>query len=205
MIAVAAARVNLKWFVLGLMAAALAWNIRFPSFCYGIFIEYWAHFAIGCLLFYRLCGPMSRRMRWLHDGLLLGTAVYCGWLSGNWAFNPVSRSIPQELCVAATFALALIVLRRFDDWFKESLVGVALIGLGTISYSLYLNHQFNLTMVHSIAARLVPHGWPPAFLIAAQCALHVLMAAPFWYLFERPFLHKSLSASGGATMRQAPV
>jgi peptidoglycan/LPS O-acetylase OafA/YrhL len=62
--------------------------------------------------------------------------------------------------------------------------------LGTISYSLYLIHQFNLTLVASIAQRVLPAWTPHLVTVAVMVGLHVALATLFWYLCERPFLSR---------------
>jgi len=68
-------KVSMRWFVLGLMAIALAWNWVLPGLCYGLFIDFWAHFAVGAILFYRLCRIQSRPVRRVIDLCLIALAV----------------------------------------------------------------------------------------------------------------------------------
>jgi peptidoglycan/LPS O-acetylase OafA/YrhL len=61
--------------------------------------------------------------------------------------------------------------------------------LGTISYSLYLIHQFNLTLVQETVSHLLPHAWEPVRMVS-MLALEVLFASVFWLICERPFLNR---------------
>jgi peptidoglycan/LPS O-acetylase OafA/YrhL len=168
----------------------LVWNLIYPSTSYGLFIEYWVHFAIGVLVFYRLCRPMSRVMILATDLGLLTLAIVSllAWHAGpenvRWVYS--------EWTVVSFFALALIFLRRWDTVFKQSLAGRILCGFGVITYSLYLTHQFNLRPTRFIADKLVLHGMPKFLGTPAQMAQLVVIGFVFWLCFERPFLNRPL-------------
>src|SRR5689334_3276445 len=106
------------------------WNLIYPSVSYGLFVEYWVHFAIGVLVFYRLCRSMSRLATLATDlGLLaLGVISLVAWHAG-----PVDvRWVYMEWTIVSFFALALIFLRRWDTIFRQSILGRALCGFGII-------------------------------------------------------------------------
>jgi peptidoglycan/LPS O-acetylase OafA/YrhL len=79
-------------------------------------------------------------------------------------------------------------LRPLSKRISTSLLWRPIAALGTISYSLYLVHQFNLHLVASIARHLMPTGSPQALSVIVIVSLHVLLATLFWYFCERPFL-----------------
>jgi peptidoglycan/LPS O-acetylase OafA/YrhL len=70
--------------------------------------------------------------------------------------------------------------------------------LGAISYSLYLVHQFNLTLVDAIATRFAPGAWEPVRDVILV-GLEIAIAAVFWYFCERPFLNRTPQRAAPAT------
>jgi peptidoglycan/LPS O-acetylase OafA/YrhL len=174
------------------VAAAAIWMVVAPRECRGIFFEYWAIFGIGVLTYYRLCQMTERKYRRLTDTGLLAVAIGSGIL---WALNPQTedaRPIWLEFCIASSFALILIISRPWDEVFKNSFFALILTPLGLISYSLYLIHQFNLTLVGSLVAKLLPEAKVPSdIIVGAKLILHICLATVFWYFCERPFLNRS--------------
>lgn len=209
----------LGWAV-ALAAIGLAWNTCFPAICYGVFIEYWSIFALGVLVFYRLCRLRSSRGRLAVDAfiwLLMAVTVYWRWFAGqDWSpealgvkagdFGTV-RVIYEELAVASLFALVLIYMRPLNERISGLKLFRPLALLGLITFSLYLVHQFNLRLAAGIAHRVlsvIPAGvseaWPGAIHavdIALQLAVHICIAGVFWFFCERPFLNKKLPPAPG--------
>lgn len=196
--------------VVVLLAFALAWNVAFPHTVYGVFIEYWAPFAFGCLVYYRLCElprtgspEVTRATTWTSraiDLFLSLTAITsAAWLVRQGGFPaPLSngdelRSVPGELLVSSLVAITLILVRRFDTaiaratWFKP------LQWLGKITFSLYLVHQFNLAAGKKAASMIVGAARVetlPGYI--TQVAVLVAIGTVFWFFCERPFLNKPL-------------
>src|SRR5262249_12875949 len=92
--------------------------------------------------------------------------------------------------VSSLFALTLIALRRFDEAFVRTRMGTALCALGTISYSLYLTHDFNVRLVQTLGAKLVARGLPEGAALCGEIAVLCGIATIFWFFAERPFLNK---------------
>ena len=178
-----------------LIVLAVGWNILFPVYSHGIFVEYWPHFGIGLLIFYRLCRVKSLIARRTFDislGVLaLGAAWYAWVVETNWY---TKRPLAMELVTVAAFGLVIVYLRPFNERFRTAVAGKLLMKLGAISYSLYLIHLCNVRFVSEITSRLLPASWvwPSMF---AQVGLHIMLAIPFYLLCERPFLNKSLVRS----------
>lgn len=198
-----------KWSILkgviALLVLSLAWIALFPKTCHGLFIEYWAMFSVGSLVFYRLCRLQNSKARLAVDFgigaiMLLGIAMKIAYTAPDrvmhlreW-FAPEVRVAWGDVAVSSAFALLLIALRRADDLYaKARAISIPLGLLGLITYSLYLIHQFNLTLVSKVvdkALGIVGISTPPVwFELAARCTLHVVIAAGFWFLCERPFLN----------------
>ena len=171
-------------------AAGLLWNLIWPAgWITGVFIEYWAHFAIGVLLFAVLCLWPARAVRiaFVAGGVALLT--FCLFRILPWtASTELHGRAYAELAVVAAFALFLFAARPVSAVVSQHVLWRPIAGLGAISYSLYLVHQFNLTVVQD-AARLVPAGLPVVRL-TAMVALEIAIATVFWYCCERPFLNR---------------
>ena len=160
---------------------------------HGIFIEYWPHFAIGSLLFYRLCRMPGATMRRFTDLALATVAILYGAMAWqNRGYEFVIRPVNYEMFIAATFALLLIAIRPLNDRFKVSHIGRVLMRLGLISYSLYLINQFNVIPVKAIAGYVVPAGAPDALRTIVEVMAEMTIATVFWYACERPFLNRPI-------------
>jgi len=200
--------------VVALVVASVAWIALFPAVCYGLFIEYWAMFGMGGLVFYRLCrlntGAWRRVAETAIIGLFLlsvamrlagaGGKAPVGWT--DWV-QPYTRVAWGDLAISAGFAFLLLLLRPLDAWYKRNRwVSLPLGSLGLITYSLYLIHQFNLHLISTAVGKtlhLVRVDHPPLLLSGVlECAAHVIIACVFWYCCERPFLNRSLLPVSGS-------
>lgn len=207
-------RMSVLGMTAALMGVGLVWNIVYPETSFGFFIEYWALFGMGVLVFHRLCRIESPSLRRLIDFVLIGVAIaaaYMSWFSGEaWLkhspeFAPAKREdfrlVYEELTIGAVFALVLIVMRPWSGaiarrvWFKP------LAALGLITFSLYLIHQFNLTLMEQVSGKvlgiaglptILPDGSRAWYWLAMQIGMHIGLATVFWCFCERPFLNKSL-------------
>jgi peptidoglycan/LPS O-acetylase OafA/YrhL len=193
---------TLPMVIFPLMAAALAWNVAFPSISYGVFIEFWAMFCMGVVVYYRLCRVKSRTARRAIDAGLVVFAAACAfvrWFAGiEWEGGNVPgliRSVYDELFISSAFALVLIAMRPADQWFRSSMVGLPLRPLGKITFSLYLVHMFNMNLVYGAADKalsFLPFEAPTALRVLTVIGGHIALATVFWWVCERPFLNKSL-------------
>jgi peptidoglycan/LPS O-acetylase OafA/YrhL len=180
--------------IAALMLVAALWNIALPSRSYGLFVEYWFHFAVGAVVFYRLCRVRDERARRAIDAsIALGTALSALVAWGPWQDRVLGeRFIYEEWSVVGAFALLLIASRRGNDRLRRSAPGRWLSALGAISYSLYLTHQFNLRPVRALARMIVPAACPHGVRGVLEVALLFVVARGFWHLCERPFLNRAL-------------
>jgi peptidoglycan/LPS O-acetylase OafA/YrhL len=196
MLAIGYFRFSLLAIVPILFGFAFAWNVCFPTICYGFFIEYWILFGLGCLVFFRLCRIQNRRLRMLIDfGLvvLIIVSAYVAWFAElGWDEN--LRLVYREWTVGSVFAFMLILFRPLSTSFACWLPGRTLMMMGAITYSLYLTHQFNLTLAETVSRRLLGPQAPLFCHIFIQVAFLIALASVFWYFCERPFLNKGLEA-----------
>jgi peptidoglycan/LPS O-acetylase OafA/YrhL len=181
--------------VLVLMAAGIVWNIVFPRISFGMFIEYWICFAVGCLVYFRLCKLSDLRLR-----IAIEISIWLIFACGLW-FDATSvgsgRSGPGDWVVASGFALVLIYSRPLDDVYTKSLAGIALGWLSLGSYSLYLTHQMNLTSSSAFSALLIGHGLPRQAEVALRALFMCGFAAVFWFCCERPFVNRQAKRVDG--------
>jgi peptidoglycan/LPS O-acetylase OafA/YrhL len=195
------------WGVLGLLIPAFAWNLAHPSASYGFFLEYWVHFSLGTLVFYRLCTMTKPPARWAVDTGITLLALASGIV---WALNKgpgfsAERSVYAEWFITASFALFLIVARSADGAAARTWFGSNLMKIGTLTYSLYLVHQFNLQIVERAARLLLGTGVPHFLQIPFEVGAMLLIALAFWYLCERPFINKPLSQTRDGVSAAEPA
>ena len=183
----------------GMLAiAGLAWNVARPGHwqC-GFFIEYWAHFALGAMLFFVLCKYPTVRVRaaFVAGLVALGAALAAAILP--WApAQAIDRRAFVELLLATGLTLALLALRPVSARVARSPLWRPVAALGTISYSLYLIHQFNLTLTDRVAQRLLPEGAAHGWVIGTELTLQLALATLFWYVCERPFCRPARQVPG---------
>jgi peptidoglycan/LPS O-acetylase OafA/YrhL len=182
------------WGVVFLMIPAFAWNLTHPSISYGFFLEYWVHFSLGALVFYRLCTMTKASARRAVDAGLLILVLCSGivWASNKGPGVTTQRSVYAEWFITGTFALLLVGARSLDDAVVRTNLGSQLAQFGTLTYSLYLVHQFNEQSAYGAARLLLRFGVPHLFKIPIEITAMVLIAAVFWYFCERPFINKPL-------------
>jgi peptidoglycan/LPS O-acetylase OafA/YrhL len=193
--------------VAALAAVGLAWNWCIPgNWICGLFIEYWPHFALGSCLYFVLCVFTDRRSRWIFIGAVLLLGLTCAGRVLPWTANTTAdlRSM-IELAFLSAVTLSLFFLRPLSPRISGLIVWRPIAALGTISYSLYLIHQFNLTLVAGIAHRVLPMGAPHFLTIMTMVGLHLALATSFWYFCERPFLsRKSIPSHFKPTQSRNP-
>ena len=176
-----------------LVVAGAVWNVLLPDRSYGFFLEYWVLFGCGGLVYFLLSGGLSVRGRGVAMVALVGLllAAVLG-AAGGYGWGIAVRSAYAEWAVGATFALLLVGLRGWSPAFAATLLGKALMKLGTITYSLYLIHQFNLRSASVVVGWVLPADAPAALLVAGKLCFLVGLSSIFWYCCERPFLNASL-------------
>jgi len=188
-------RISVIGVTLALTVVGLVWNFRFPGgWITGFFIEYWVHFSLGVILFYVLCVFPSRTLRVTFPLAVGFLCVYCMLHVLPWkpAFG-VQRRAYVELAIASGFTLFLFYARPLSAWISRQPAWRPIAGLGAISYSLYLVHQFNLRFAESIVHYGAPRMWAWTQ-TTAMMAILVAIGTAFWYFCERPFLNRGMPA-----------
>lgn len=191
----ARARFGLMGLIMLLTGLGLTWDVTHPAGpLNGLFLEYWPHFAVGCCLYFVLCEFTGWRSR----SAFLGGVLILGILSAfhifPWHGDTTQNTwrVYVELSVLSVVGMTLFLLRPFSQAISASLLWRPVAAAGTISYSLYLVHQFNLVLIGSIASAILPAGVPAALMVTTKVFLHLCIATGFWFLFERPFLNRSM-------------
>lgn len=199
--------------VAALAVAGLAWNCAVPDgWITGFFLEYWVHFSLGALLFYALCLFPGSTFRYTFLVLAIALGVYSG---AHLLLQPEAAlplRVYTEFVTGCTFTVLLYFLRPLSATVSGSWIWRPIAFLGTIAYSLYLIHQFNLTLVAELVRGLAPHAWEPVRL-GLMLALQIGLASVFWYFCERPFLNRAwqrpdqrpLPESQPYTLKSLPV
>jgi peptidoglycan/LPS O-acetylase OafA/YrhL len=186
------ARVPMPVAVAALAVAGLAWNCAAPGgWVTGFFLEYWVHFSLGALLFHVLSLYPARAWRYLFLASVIVLGVYSIARIIPWdPLTPLDLRVYTEFVVVCGFVLFLYFARPLSAAVSRSWAWRPIAALGAISYSLYLIHQFNLTLVEEMVSRLLPHAWEPLRLVS-MLVLQLLFASVFWLICERPFLNRS--------------
>ena len=180
----------------------LAWNWIIPgAWVCGFFIEYWAHFALGACLFFALTQFDDPRHRsaflWLTGLIGIASAIRIEvQQAGDAGYHLRAMT---ELCFLSIVTLVLYYVRPFSARICNSPLWRPVAALGTISYSLYLIHQFNLTFVSVIAQHLVPTRSPHSLFVVTEVLLFLVLAMLFWWLCERPFIRTKPPTAGRVT------
>lgn len=180
--------VALAWQIALLAGLGLVWNFVFPDgWITGLFIEYVAHFSLGGALYFVLCE--SRHA--LAPHALTATMAFLGVVCGAGMMLAAARGLSaprayEEFLVLAAFIAALVLLRPASTAIARHPLWQPIAALGTISYSLYLIHQFNLAMTAAAAEAI---GLSDAARAMVSVALMLMIAVAFWFLFERPWLN----------------
>jgi peptidoglycan/LPS O-acetylase OafA/YrhL len=190
-------RISMVVPIVGLMVVGLAFNISRPgNWVCGLFLEYWTHFALGSLLFFFLCKYTTWRVRVLFVVALFALGVSLATCLFPWAPERAeTQRAFVELLLLVTLTLSLLALRPYSGALARSPLWRPVAALGSISYSLYLIHQFNLNLVNSTAHLVLSAGAPQALYGALALALHIALASAFWYCCERPFTRTTAGAA----------
>ena len=189
MLAAVHARLTLAAVIAAPAVLAVVWNFIVPDgWVTGLFIEYFAHFALGSALYFTQCEATRRDSTWWMAAALGALAIACsiGILAAR--PGPAPRAFAELLSLCA-FTAALLLLRPAGERLARHVLWRPVAALGTISYSLYLIHQFNLTLIERAVDQLPLQG---ASRSIGMVALMLVIATVFWYACERPFLNASL-------------
>lgn len=174
----------------GLGIGSVAFVFANPNTVTGVLPDYGACFALGVLVFLRLW--KRRSWNWAIDAGLIVFTI------GLWIIHHRTavfdgtprRYAAQEICIAAAFAILLIIVHRWDDVLSRAWMLAPVRWIGRISYSLFLIHPVNLKFVKMMIDRALPAHAPGWLNDALQLGVHVLLAAAFWWLVERPLVRK---------------
>lgn len=186
--------------IVALMVPAFLWNLLYPSTSYGFFLEYWIAFAMGALVFFRLCQTKRRLGRIAIDLVVLAFLLFSTY-RGGLLHTRSPRSVYFEWIVTSSFALMLIYGRRLDQKFRQSRLRWGLGSLGLISYSMYLTHQDEMHAASVVASRMTAWGVPQFMNFPLQVAFICSTSTVFWYFCERPFLNKPIAAMATASLQ----
>lgn len=145
------------------------------------FDGFWLTFAAGIVVYYRI-NFASRMQRWFLDSLLIAASV--GSLRGLLPFANGSTA-------AFVFALALILLHRWDKLLMTSTLAAPIVWCGKMCYSLYLVHQLPTRALSAGFYRLgIDSNLEILLIVVPACvAVSIPLAWYFHLLVERRFLN----------------
>ena len=176
--------------VSGLVVAAMVLSKKLGFSLEGTFLDgRWLLFAAGILVYYAV-NHAGARVR-MGIVITLGTSLIVMLATGSvpWEFY-LNRSL--ERFTAISFALALIMLYRFDKQICSARWLAPLFVCGTMCYSLYLTHVLVTKSVGHSLHRIGMHGPWETLLVAVplSIALSAAIGWGFYLAVERRFLNR---------------
>ncbi len=178
---------KLPVFFATLTVISLCWLGVFGSDTFhGVFFEYWPHFAIGAGLFFILCATSIRALRTVFFLALVYLTLRAVGSELGLLPHTSSRLI-NDFTVLGLAGIILMLARPLSERITDHILWLPLSALGTISYSLYLIHQFNITLSNAGASLLTGKHAPFAIHTTMAILIQIALAIIFWYLCERPF------------------
>ena len=105
----------------------------------------------------------------------------------GWLPHSTDRLVAEFMVIGFAGA-ALLLARPYSARIASHWLWRPIAALGTISYSLYLIHQFNIAITNAVSDRLVGAAAPDWLHISVAVSAQVGLATAFWYVCERPFM-----------------
>ncbi len=179
-----------RGFLIVLSAATIGgvWWWRRGPFLSGLFMQYWAMFAFGLLLYLVLekgLRPSRLFGRWTGPASILLTAgllFVTLWFTVTYPSETLERQTMFALCCAVVFWAASGIEPLVA---KDRLPTRTMTGLGKMSYSVYLIHVPLVSLVTAAVRAYFPHPgtWNSLLCIAGTLPL----AYVFYRYFEKPY------------------
>jgi peptidoglycan/LPS O-acetylase OafA/YrhL len=154
----------------------------------------WIEFALGIQLYYALnyAGVVGRRLAAVTFFVVLAVAASYGTALLEW-----DKNRPQEFLVAGGFALAALLLRRFDSRMMNSALLQPIRTCGIMCYSLYLVHLpvVNLTRAALHASGVATSTLSPFIALPLYGTPALWIAWQFHVFVERRFMNSPISTA----------
>ena len=148
--------------------------------------DLWPQFGLGALVYQVLAQPGRRFPRAAF--LVCAALVVCNaWRHGTVGTTDGLSGGVQGLFTLG-FALALLLLFRWDDVLTGRWPVRLFAWVGTFSYSLYLIHLLALGIVTQGLSRVHALGSHPLLLFGVKLAVCIAVGRVFFHFCERPFL-----------------
>ncbi|MCX6620243.1 MAG: acyltransferase, partial [Acidobacteria bacterium] len=180
-----------RWFhaiLIGVSAVCCGIWLYHGPFYPGLFGEYWPMFALGLLLFalldagVRPCRLFGRRTAWL--SAITGLACLVGAL-GLVMFVPDEGIQRQTLFGMFSAAILWLASGVEPSIPRQALVSRALVGLGKISYSVYLLHLHLVSLGAAVVVSLYPHK--TVFSLPLRMGIALVFCWVFYEICEKRF------------------
>jgi len=160
----------------------------------------WPQFGLGALVYQILAQPGRRAPQ----AMFLICAVLVLWnaLRHDAVGSTDGLSGGFQGIFTLAFAVALLLLFRWDDWLVGRWPVRLFSKVGIFSYSLYLIHLLALGIVTQGLTRLHAFGSHPLLLYGVKLAVCVAVGWVFFQFCERPFLDTRQRQARRETMRE---
>jgi peptidoglycan/LPS O-acetylase OafA/YrhL len=159
----------------------------------GLFVPYWYHFFIGCLICWRMLGFIRASWFWAYFGII-------------GSYSLIQGSLEALVTLVIAFIIYMVALL---GGMHHLLTSRFFQYTGKISYSLYLIHWPIGMKFIDISFRLfrneMHHIWSIAALMTISWMLTFLVAHCFYYLIESPSLSLSRRLTVGSSNKNCQI
>lgn len=184
-----------RFFLLAYIVAGVTIAVRHGCRTAGVptngffFDGHWLMFAAGILLYQRI-NYLTGRTAWMAI-MALGMAAAYGLGERLLTIDPHDKHMGEYIFVAATFAIFLSVIKRWDDSIANHWSLAPFRWCGKISYSIYLTHFPITVLAACLIGMLGIHHDGHVFLITIPIclALSLPLSWIFYQLVERHFVN----------------
>lgn len=195
-----------RWFaavLIGITAVGAATMYMPGAFVSGLFLPYWLMFAFGIGIYYllragwsseKILGKWSLPAAAIAVGLAMAGCVALGFRSAELNQTAFAAVFAGLLYVAMGIEPQLVANAGHVQGVGRALA-LPLLGLGALSYSVYLLHGRLWMLAQQVARQLAPSDS-----IALDClavGITVALCIPFYWLCERPFIGGAVKAPQG--------
>jgi peptidoglycan/LPS O-acetylase OafA/YrhL len=165
------------------------WTTRFLASIF--FMGRWMEFAAGMLVAWIVARMQQRRLwsAWTGTALLLFSAMI--YVVGAAGFIRYFQILPvREILLATAFGLLIVTLCVTRTHARPLFANRITVGLGFISYSVFLIHQTTVYYLGELLKKVMHLGGPSRFACVMTGGLPLIVAVSyvFFRLFEKPFL-----------------
>lgn len=174
---------------IALTVFSLLWLIVSPQTC--LFpLDRWYQFSLGALLFAVVSSEADRLKIWIRAGAVLSIVLaFIFALKESAVYVPLGVSLRGQALTAPIFALILLLLKPYSERLAQKKWMTPMLGLGAISYSVYLTH---IHVIRYPAGALRKIGLEGTWYVI-PFLVQILTAMAFGWVFFRIVENKFIS------------